>query len=63
MSRADRIALLLSFIAILAVYLVSERVFENMAHIEDEMTYVWQAQAIAEGEYILPSPPYPGWGH
>jgi len=28
-----------------------------MAHIEDEMAYLWQAQAIAGGKLTLPSPP------
>ena len=33
---------------------VADRVFERMAHIEDEMAYVWQAQAIAGGHLTLP---------
>lgn len=59
MRRADRIAALLSLIAVIAAYRVHDRVFERMAHIEDEMAYVWQAQAIAGGRLTLPSPPYP----
>ena len=47
MTRADRIALTLSLLAIVITYLVSVRIFEHMPHIEDEMAYVWQAQAIA----------------
>lgn len=58
MSRADRIALLLSLIAVIATYWVAVRVFESMAHIEDEVAYVWQAQAIARGHLTLPSPPH-----
>lgn len=54
---ADCIALLLSLAAVLAGYLVGGRVFESMAHIEDEQAYVWQAQAIAGGRLILPTPP------
>jgi hypothetical protein len=57
MSRADRIALLLSLLAVVVTYLVADRVFERMAHIEDEMAFVWQAQAIARGKLTLPSPP------
>jgi hypothetical protein len=30
-----------------------------MAHIEDEMAYVWQAQAIASGHLTIASPPIP----
>jgi hypothetical protein len=59
MTRSDRIALLLSLLGILASALVADRVFERMAHIEDEMAYVWQAQAIAGGRLTVPSPPEP----
>lgn len=54
---ADRLALLLSLLAILAAWLVSERIFERMAHLEDEMAFVWQAQVIARGHLTLPIPP------
>lgn len=30
-----------------------------MPHLEDEMAYVWQAQAIARGQLTVPSPPEP----
>ncbi len=59
MSRPDRIALLFSLLAVLAGYLVHDRIFERMAHLEDEMAYAWQAQAIASGHLTLPSPPEP----
>ncbi|MBN1537557.1 MAG: glycosyltransferase family 39 protein [Anaerolineales bacterium] len=59
MSRIDRIAVFLSLLAVLAGYFVATRIFEQMAHLEDEMAYVWQAQAIAKGHLTLPSPPYP----
>ncbi len=59
MKRADRIALLLSALAILAAYLVSDRVFERLAHIEDEMAYLWQAQVIARDKLTLTSPAEP----
>lgn len=59
MTRADRIALLLSLAAIVAGYLVAVLVYESMAHIEDELAYVWQAEAIAKGDLMLPSPPSP----
>ncbi len=59
MSRADRLALFLSLVAVFAAYWVTERVFESLPHIEDEMAYVWQAQAIAGGRLTLPSPPEP----
>src|SRR5512139_3853145 len=59
MTRSDRIAILLSLLAIVAAYWVHDRIFERMAHIEDEMAYVWQAQAIAGGHLMVPSPPEP----
>lgn len=55
----DLIAYLLSVITVFAVYLVSDRVYERMPHFEDEMAYVWQAQAIAGGQLALVSPPQP----
>src|SRR5512146_3111683 len=58
MTRSDRFALLLSLIAVAVAYLVTDRVFERMPHIEDEMAYVWQAQILAQGHHLtLPSPP------
>ncbi|MEJ2261868.1 MAG: glycosyltransferase family 39 protein [Anaerolineales bacterium] len=59
MSRADRIALVLSLLAVVAAFLVADRIFENIAHLEDEIAYLWQAQAIAHGDLTLPSPPHP----
>jgi hypothetical protein len=59
MSRSDRVALCLSLLAVLASFLVATQVFEGMAHIEDEMAYLWQAQAIAGGRLTVPSPPAP----
>jgi hypothetical protein len=56
MSRSDRIALIISLIAVIASYAVAVRIFERMAHIEDEIAYVWQADAIAGGHLTLPSP-------
>ena len=57
MTRLDRIALTLSLLATAVTYLVTMRVFEHMPHIEDEIAYVWQAQAIAGGHLTVPSPP------
>ncbi len=59
MSRSDRIALLFSLLAVLAAFLVHDRIFERLAHLEDEMAYLWQAQVIAGGELTLPTPPSP----
>ena len=55
----DWLALLIALVTVFAVFAVEDRVYERMAHFEDEMAYVWQAQAIAGGDLILPSPPNP----
>ena len=47
---ADWIALLLSLLAVILSYWVSEHYFEGLAHLEDEQAYVWQAQALAGGK-------------
>jgi hypothetical protein len=59
MSRIDRIALLLSLLAVLVTYYVTLYYSEGIPHIEDEIAYVWQAEAIAGGKLTVPSPPSP----
>ena len=58
MSRAAWMALLLSLAAVLAGAFVAHDVYQDMAHLEDEFAYLWQAQAAAEGDLTLPSPEY-----
>jgi hypothetical protein len=58
MTLIDRIAVFLSLISILAAALIAGLVFENMAHLEDEFAYVWQAEVIAHGDLTIPSPEY-----
>jgi hypothetical protein len=41
MTRSDRIAVLLSY---WPTAIGHDRILERMAHTEDEMAYVWQAQ-------------------
>ncbi len=55
----DLAALALSLIAVIAAYLVADRIFERVPHIEDEMAYVWQAKAMAGGEVTVPTPVIP----
>ena len=55
----DWLALVIALTTVFAAYYVSDRIYERMAHFEDEMAYVWQAQAIAGGHLVLPSPPNP----
>lgn len=56
---ADILALFLALAGFLASALVTQRVFEGIPHIEDEVAYVWQANALADGELKIPSPPHP----
>ena len=56
MSRADRVALILSIIAVLLSYSVAVRVFEAIPHIEDEIAFAWQARLIADGKLTIDSP-------
>ncbi|MCB9136160.1 MAG: hypothetical protein H6636_12085 [Anaerolineales bacterium] len=56
MSRTDKLALLLSIVAIFAAWGVARKVFENIPHLEDELAYVWQAKLMAAGEATMPTP-------
>jgi hypothetical protein len=55
--RSDVIALLLALAGFIASAIVTQRVFEAIPHIEDEVAYVWQAKALAEGHFKVSSPP------
>ncbi|MBL7164195.1 MAG: hypothetical protein ISS57_16495 [Anaerolineales bacterium] len=57
MSRNDYIALLLSICAVIITAWISANIFDGLPHLEDEYAYVWQAQAIAGGQFSIPSPP------
>jgi 4-amino-4-deoxy-L-arabinose transferase-like glycosyltransferase len=59
LTRADKVAIVLSLLAVLAAYWVADRYYEKLAHLEDEMSYVWQAQVIARGQLTVPSPTHP----
>ena len=59
MSRADRIALILSLVTILVTFYITVNFFEAIPHLEDEIAYVWQARAIEDGNLVVTSPPQP----
>lgn len=59
MTRNDRIALVLAFFTLIAVFWVTQQVFEGLPHIEDEYAYIWQAQTAAHGDLTLESPVCP----
>ncbi len=56
MSRADKFALSLSILTVIAAAWIARNIFEGVAHLEDEFAYIWQAQVIARGELTVPSP-------
>ena len=49
LSITDSAALVLSGIAVIAAWLVADRIYERVPHIEDEVAYVWEAKAMAGG--------------
>lgn len=57
--RGGIIAFLLAITGFLASAFVTQRVFEAIPHIEDEIAYVWQAEALIEGHLKVASPPQP----
>jgi hypothetical protein len=50
-------AALLCALAFWLSLLVSNRVFEGLPHLEDEVAYLFQARVFAAGEWVIPSPP------
>jgi 4-amino-4-deoxy-L-arabinose transferase-like glycosyltransferase len=56
--HSDLIALILALFGFLSSALVTQRVFEAVPHIEDEVAYVWQAKALIDGHLTVPSPPH-----
>ncbi len=58
-SITDCLALVLVVVAFVATAFIGERIFEGIPHIEDEIAYVWQAEAIAGGNLLLPTPECP----
>ncbi len=48
--------MLLAVAGFIASAVVTERVFEAIPHIEDEIAYVWQAKAMAQWHLAVPSP-------
>jgi len=57
--RTDIIAFLLTIAGFLAAAIVTQRIYEGIPHIEDEIAYVWQAKALSEGHLTVASPAHP----
>jgi len=57
MSRADKVAILISLLAVVLSVWVVLGIYENLAQLEDEHAYLWQARVISQGKIKIPSPP------
>jgi hypothetical protein len=57
-TRFDRLALVVSLAAVVVTYALAVDIFDAMPHLEDEIAYVWQAEALAQGHLTVPSPPH-----
>lgn len=58
-SRSDKLALIMSLLAVVVAVWVTLDTFEAIPHIEDEVAYVWQADTYVTGNLKIPSPPHP----
>ncbi|HBX70704.1 MAG TPA: hypothetical protein DEH25_15315 [Chloroflexi bacterium] len=56
-ARTDKLAFILSLLAVLLSTWVSLGIAEGLAQLEDEYTYQWQAQLLATGHLKIDSPP------
>ncbi len=54
--QADRVALLLSALAVLIIHRLAGHIFEFLPHLEDEIAYVWQARVYVQKQLTVPSP-------
>jgi hypothetical protein len=59
MSTHDKLALLLSAVAVVVTFLIARRIFENIPHLEDEIAYTWQAKVMAAGVLTVETPVKP----
>ncbi len=50
------VAILIASFAFFMSGLVSERVFERMPHLEDELAYLYQARIFAGGQVVIETP-------
>src|SRR5215207_164701 len=50
------LALLLVVFSMGMSYFVSDRTFEHLPHLEDEVAYLWEAKLLARGQTVIDSP-------
>ncbi len=59
LSLSDRLVLIICAAVFFGTLSISNRVFDQMPHLEDEFAYVWQAEVAARGEIFRPVPECP----
>ena len=59
MKLVDRLAFLLAVAAFFATAFFSTKIYEGLPHIEDEITYVWQARLASAGKLVTATPVCP----
>ncbi|MGE5377047.1 MAG: ArnT family glycosyltransferase [Bacteroidota bacterium] len=57
-SRVSLFIGILCLAAVFSSFYVCDRIYEQIPHTEDEISYRWQARVFAEGKYFIPSPPH-----
>jgi 4-amino-4-deoxy-L-arabinose transferase-like glycosyltransferase len=50
------LALLLAFFSIAMSAIISRTTFERLPHLEDEVTYLWQAKLLSTGQVVIDTP-------
>jgi len=58
MKTVDWIAVLIVCLAVTGSALTSSLVFEEIAHLEDEFAYLWQAEIYSRGDLVIDSPEF-----
>jgi hypothetical protein len=58
MKTVDWIAVLIVCLAVTGSALTSSLVFEEIAHLEDEFAYLWQAEIYSQGDLVIDSPEF-----
>lgn len=59
MKTVDLIAVLIVCLAVMGSALTSSLIFEEIAHLEDEFAYLWQAEIYSRGDLVIDSPEFP----
>jgi hypothetical protein len=55
-SRVDRFIPVLCLAVVISCFMICDRIYEQIPHTEDEISYRWQAHVFAEGKLFVASP-------